>query len=145
MYQKTNSTTDQPFLESKIGLKYFILSLFTIQFIFHAFALIYIQIISYFQLDSNLQVLNPRLLSSFALDTWLIVFLVSFSAIGYTILKKVKSYSLYILSIYPVLLVLLALVRDVSLFQTIIFSFLSSIIVVQFSYQKNKQLEYSQV
>lgn len=136
MYQITNLPTEPSFLESKIGLKYFILSLFTIQFIFHAFALVYIQIILYFQLDSNLQALSPRLLSSFAFDTWLIVFLVSFSAIGYALLKKIKSYSLYILSVYPVILILLAIVRDVSLFQTIIFSFLSSIIVVQFSYQK---------
>lgn len=136
MYQITNSPTEPSFLESKIGLKYFILSLFTIQFIFHAFALVYIQIILYFQLDSNLQALSPRLLSSFAFDTWLIVFLVSFSAIGYALLKKIKSYSLYILSVYPVILILLAIVRDVSLFQTIVFSFLSSIIVVQFSYQK---------
>jgi len=136
MYQITNLPTEPSFLESKIGLKYFILSLFTIQFIFHAFALVYIQIILYFQLDSNLQALSPRLLSSFAFDTWLIVFLVSFSAIGYALLKKIKSYSLYILSVYPVILILLAIVRDVSLFQTIVFSFLSSIIVVQFSYQK---------
>ena len=99
MYQITNSPTEPSFLESKIGLKYFILSLFTIQFIFHAFALVYIQIILYFQLDSNLQALSPRLLSSFAFDTWLIVFLVSFSAIGYALLKKIKSYSLYILSV----------------------------------------------
>lgn len=145
MYKLTDTAIAPSFMESKIGLKPFIISLFSIQFIFHVSASIYIQIISYFQLDLNLYTLSPRLLSSFALDTWLIVFLVSFSVVGYSILKKVKDFSIYMLIGYPATLVLLSLIRDVSLFQTIIFSFLSSVIVLQFSYQKIKQIEYSQV
>jgi hypothetical protein len=145
MYKLTDTSVEFSFMKSKIGLKSFIVSLFSIQFIFHIFASIYIQIISYFQLDLHLYVLNPRLLSSFALDTWLIVFLVSFFVLGYSILKTVKDYPLYILTVYPAMLILLSLVRDVSLFQTIIFLFLSFIIVIQSSYQKVKQLDYSQV
>lgn len=142
---KLADTTELSLLETKMGLKLFIISLFSVQLFFHVSASIYIQMISYFQLTSHLKALSPRLLSSFALDTWLIIFLVSFSLIGYSILKKVNHFPLYLLIFYPTILILLSSVRDVSSFQVIIFSLLSCAVVLQFSYQKVKQLEYSQV
>lgn len=142
---KLTDTTELSFIESKTGLKSFIISLFSVQFIFHVIASIYIQIISYFQPTIHLHALNPRLLSSFALDTWLIIFLVSLSVLGYSILKKVNHFPLYLLIVYPTILILLSSVRDVSLFQALIFSLLSCTVILQFSYQKVKQLEYSQV
>jgi hypothetical protein len=145
MYKQTETNTEISFMESKTGLNSFIICLVSIQFVFHLLASIYSQIIPYFQLTSNLNALNPRLLSSFALDTWLIVFLVSFSVLGYSILKKVKDFSLYLLIVYPAILITLSLVRNVSSLQIILFSLLSCAAILQFSYQKIKQLEYSQV
>lgn len=145
MYKLTETNTERSFMESKTSLKSFIIGLVSVQFVFHVFASIYSQIIPYFQLTSNLSALSPRLLSSFALDTWLIVFLVSLTVLGYSTLKKVKDFSLYLLIFYPVILITLSLVRDVSSFQIILFSLLSCAAVLQFSYQKIKQLEYLQV
>ena len=88
MYKLTHTSAELSFIESKIGLKSFIVGLLSIQVIFHVITSIYIQIISYFQLDLHLSALNPRLLDSFALDTWLIVALVIFSVVGYSIVKK---------------------------------------------------------
>jgi hypothetical protein len=132
-------------MESKTGLKSFLIGLVSIQFTFHLLASTYSQIVPYFQLTSNLNALNPRLLGSFALDTWLIVFLVSLSLVGYSVLNKVKDFSLYLLIFYPAILITLSLFRDVSSLQIILFSLLSCAIILQFSYQKIKQLEYSQV
>ena len=145
MYKLTETNTELSFVESKTGLKSFLIGLVSVQIFFHLFASIYSQIVPYFQLTLNINALNPRLLSSFALDTWLIVFLVSLSLVGYSILKKVKEFSLYLLIIYPVILITLSLVRDVSSLQIILFSLLFCAIILQFSYQKIKQLEYSQV
>lgn len=144
MHQLTDSVAELSFMESKTGLKIFIISLFSVQFFFHVFALLYIQIISNFQLALNFNASNPRLLSTFALDVWIIVFLVSLSLVGYSILKKVKEFSLYLLIAYPTMLITLSLVRDVSPFQVLILSLLSCAIVIRFNYQKIKQLECSQ-
>jgi hypothetical protein len=145
MYKLTETNKELSFMESKTGLKSFLIGLVSIQFTFHLLASTYSQIVPYFQLTSNLNALNPRLLGSFALDTWLIVFLVSLSLVGYSVLNKVKDFSLYLLIFYPAILITLSLFRDVSSLQIILFSLLSCAIILQFSYQKIKQLEYSQV
>lgn len=144
MHKLTDTAVELSFIESTIGLKSFIISLFSVQFLFHVFASLYIPIIAYFQLNFPLKTLSPRLLNSFALDTWLIVFILSFSMLGYSILKRVKDCSLYLLIVYPFILILLSLVRDVSSVQIIVFSLSSCAVVIQFNYQKIKQLEYSQ-
>jgi len=144
MHQVTDSAAELSFMESKTGLKLFIISLFSVQFFFHLFASIYIQIVLYFQLTLNINTLSPRVLSSFALDTWLIVFLVSLSLLGYSILKKVKDFPLYLLIAYPAILITLSLARDVSSFQIILLSLLSCALALQFNYRKIKQIECSQ-
>ncbi len=144
MHQLTDSVAELSFMQSKAELKLFIISLFSVQFFFHVFASIYIQIISYFQLTLNLNHLSPRLLSSFSLDTWLMVFLVSLSVLGYSILKKVKDFPLYLLIAYPAILITLSLARDVSSFQIILLSLLSYALSLQFNYRKIKQIECSQ-
>lgn len=145
MYQPAETPVELSFMESKIELNTFILNIFAIQFIFHIVASMFITITSYFELSSNIHALNPKLLSSFALDTWIIVLLASFSLIGYSIVTKVKILSLHLLIAYPTILILLSSIRDVSLLQIIIFSMISSAIVLPFSFQKIKQLEYSRV
>ena len=145
MYKPTDTPVELSFMESKIELNTFILNLFAIQFVFHIVASIFIYITSYFELSSGIQDLNPKLLSSFALDTWIIVLLASFSLIGYSVIAKIKTFSLHLLFAYPTILILLSFVRDVSLLQIIILSIISSTIVLPFSFQKIKQLEYSRV
>lgn len=144
MHAFTDTEVELSFMETKTEIKSFLISLFSVQFIFHLLASIYIQIISYFQFTLNLGFLSPRSLSSFALDTWLIVLFLIFFFIGYSMLKKAKDFPLYLLTVYPAVLVLLSLLRDVSLFQIFVFSLLSCVVVLQVSYQRVKQLEYSQ-
>jgi len=145
MHILSDKETEPSFMDTKTELKSFLISLFSLQLVFYALVFIYIQVISYFQLALNQHILNPRLLSSFAFDTWLIVFLLIFSLIGYSMVKKIKYLPFYLLIAYPAILVMLSLPRDVSLLQVFVFSLLSCAVVLNFSYQKIKQLEYSQV
>jgi len=132
-------------MEIKAGVKLSLISLFSVQLVFQIFTIIYIQIISYFHSTSSLDILSPRGLSHFAWDMWLIAILLSFSLFGYSILKKAKDFPLYLLFVYPTTLVILSLVREVSLVQVVILSSLSCAVVLQFNYQRVKQLEFSKV
>lgn len=145
MHQLTDTPAELSFMESKAELKLFTGCLVSIQLLFHLFASTYIQLTSYLSATLTIDALSPRLLSSFAADTWLILFIVSFSVIGYSVLKKIKNIPLYLLMAYPVILLLLSLARDISSLQILVLSLLSSAIVLSFSYQKIKQLEYSQL
>lgn len=145
MHQLTDTPAELSFIESKAALKLFIGCLVSIQLLFHLFASTYIQLTSHLSATLTLNALSPRLLGSFAADTWLILFIVSFSVIGYSVLKKIKDMPLYLLMTYPVILLVLSLARDVSSVQIFVLSLLASAVVLSFSYQKIKQLEYSQI
>lgn len=144
MYQTTNVEQELSFSDIKIELKPSLISLFSIQLIFQMFTLAFIQIMSYFQTHHIDNVLSPRGLSLFSWDMWLMMILFSVTLIGYSILKKTKEFSLYLLLIYPASLILLSLVRDVSILQVMSLSLLSCVTVIKYNCYRLKQLSLSE-
>lgn len=145
MYKTTDIEKELSFIDIKIGIKSSLISLISVQLVFQIFTLVYIQIISYFPTISTSELLSPRGLNYFAWDMWLMIFLLSSSLVGYSILKKTKDFPLYLLLVYPASLVILSMVRDVSFFQVIALSLLSCAAVLKFNYQRVTQLYYSTV
>ena len=145
MYQTTDVEKELSFIEKKIGIKSSLISLCSVQLVFQILTLIYIQIISYFPTISTIVLLSPRGLNHFSWDMWLMVILLSFTLVGYSILNKTKNFPLYSLLIYPAALVILSMVRDVSFFQVIVLSLLSCVAVLKFNYQRITQLYYSTI
>ena len=145
MYQTTDVEKELSFIEIKIGIKSSLISLCSVQLVFQILTLIYIQIISYFPTISTIVLLNPRRLNHFSWDMWLMVILLSFTLVAYSILNKTKNFPLYSLLIYPAALVILSMVRDVSFFQVIVLSLLSCVAVLKFNYQRITQLYYSTI
>lgn len=143
MYKTTDMEKELSFMEIKVGMKPSLISLFSAQLVFQLFTLLYVQIISYFPTISNIELLKPRGLSYFAWDMWLMVFLLSSSLIGYSILKKTQDFPLYLLFVYPFSLLVLSLLRDVSFIQVVGLSLLSCVAVLKINFQRVKHLEYS--
>jgi hypothetical protein len=143
VYNSLDVEKELSLIDIKVGIKLFLISIFSVQIIFQILSTIYIEATTYFQLSSNLNVFIPRGLSHFSWDMWLIIILFSLVLLGYSMLKKIKDFPLYLLFIYPSTLTIFSLVRDVSLIQVAMFSLLASAIVVQINYQRIKQLEYS--
>ena len=145
MYKIKDSEPELTFMEIKSGLKLSLISIFSIQLVFQILVLLFIQIISYLQSTLSLNILSPRGLSSFALDMWLMVLVLSLSLVGYSFLYKTKDFPLYSLTVYPALLIFVSMIRDVSLLQVIVFSLISCAAVLQIIYHKIKQLEFLRV
>jgi len=145
VYQATDIEKELSFIDIKIGIKSSLISLISVQLVFQILTLVYIQIISYFPTISTIELLGPRGLNHFSWDMWLMVILLSFTLVGYSILNKTKDFPLYSLLIYPAALVILSMVRDVSFLQVIVLSLLSCAVVLKFYYQRVTQLYYSTV
>jgi len=145
VYKIKDSEPELTFMEIKSGLKLSLISIFSIQLVFQILVLLFIQIISYLQSTLSLNILSPRGLSSFALDMWLMVLVLSLSLVGYSFLYKTKDFPLYSLTVYPALLIFVSMIRDVSLLQVIVFSLISCAAVLQIIYHKIKQLEFLRV
>ena len=145
MYNSQNIEKEPSLMEIKAEVKLSLISIFSVQLAFQIFATIYIQAISYFQSIFNFSLLNPRGLSNFVWDMWLIAILLSCCLFGYSNLKKAKYFPVYLLIVYPAIVTILSLVRDVSLVQVVILSLLSYVVVLQLNYQRVKQLEFSKV
>jgi len=145
VYRTKDIEPELSFMEIKSSLKLSLINIFSVQLVFQIFALLFIQVTSYFQTTSSLNLLSPRELSSFVWDMWLIVFLLSFFLVGCSVLNKIKLIPLYFLVSYPAILVVFSMVRDVSLFHVTAFSLLSCASVIQINYQWVKQQEYSKV
>jgi hypothetical protein len=144
VYSVTDLEKQPSLMELKAGVKQSLISLFSAQLIFQVFAILYIQLISYIQSAFNLDFLSPRGLSNFAWDMWLMMILLTFSLIGYSVLKKAKDFPLFLLVVYPAALSILSMVRDVSIIQVIVLSLLSCAVVLQVNYKRVKQLEFSE-
>ncbi|MCI2283585.1 hypothetical protein L3081_09520 [Colwellia sp. MSW7] len=113
------------------------------QLIFQILAVLFLQLMSYSEITIDLAILNPKGLNLFAWDMWLIVILLSAFLVGGSILNKLKVIPLYSLIIYPVILILFSVIRDVSSIQIMLFSLLSCGIVLKINYQKVKEIELS--
>ena len=145
MYRPQYIETELSFMKMKRGIKSSLINLFSVQFVFQILVILFIEIISYFQPTSSLNILRPRGLSSFAWDMWLMVFLLSFFLVGCSTLNKIKVLPLYSLTIYPAILVMFSIIRDVSALQIIVFSLLSCAVVLQINYQRIKEQVYAKV
>lgn len=146
VYNSLDIEKELSLIDIKVGIKLSLISIFSVQIVFQILSSIYIQVTSHFQLTSNyFNVFYPRGLSYFSWDMWFIIILFSFVLLGYSKLKKVKYFPLYLLFIYPSTLIIFSLLRDVSLIQVAIFSLLSCSIVIYMSYQRIINLEYSKV
>lgn len=145
MHQIKDIEPEISFVDMKSGLKLSIINIISVQFIFQIIAILFIQIISYFQITVSLSILNPKGLNIFAWDMWLMVILLSVFLVGRSLLYKIKVIPLYSLIIYPAILVMFSMVRDVSSIQVITFSILSYAVVLKINYQKIKQLEFTKV
>lgn len=145
MYRTQDIEPEISFMEMKSGLKQSLINIVSVQLVFQIFAILFIQIISYFRVTISLNILNPEGLNLFAWDMWLIVILLSAFLVGSSILNKIKVIPLYSLIIYPAILVMFSIIRDVSSIQIIIFSLLSCSVVLKINYQRVKQLEFSKV
>lgn len=143
MYTAQEIEKEPLLMEMKAGMKLSLISLFSIQLIFQIFTVFYVQIISYFQSTAHFNILSPRGLSHFSWDMWLIAILLGFSLVGYSILKKMKNFPLYLVVVYPVILVIISMIRNVSLIQVAVFSLLAYAIVLQVNFQRAKQLHLS--
>jgi hypothetical protein len=143
MYHSPNRVKEPAVIETKIGMTLSIISLFCVQFSFQIFTLLYRNVISYFQLSANFTILNPRELSSFAMDMWVMMILLSFFLMGYSMVKKVKELPLYLLIAYPVILIVLSVIRDVSSIQIAVLSTLSCAIVLKVNVERAIQFEFS--
>ena len=143
MYQNTNIELETSFMEMKSGLKLSLINLVSVQLIFQILAVLFLQLMSYSEITIDLAILNPKGLNLFAWDMWLIVILLSTFLVGGSILNKLKVIPLYSLIIYPVILILFSVIRDVSSIQIMLFSLLSCGIVLKINYQKVKEIELS--
>lgn len=143
MYTVQEIEKEPLLMEMKAGMKLSLISLFSVQLIFQILTAVYVQIISYFQSTANFNILSPRGLSYFSWDMWLIAILLGFSLAGYSVLKKVKDFPLYLVIVYPVILVTISMIRNVSLIQVVVFSLLACAVVLQINFQRAKQLHLS--
>ena len=133
--------TELSVMEITVELKLAFFSLLAIQLIFQLFTLLYIQVNEYFNLATHFSFLDPKLLSYFTWDMWFIALLLCGVLFVYAYLKKTTIFPLYLLIIYPTVLMFFALFRQVSFLQVAIFSLVACALVIQVNYQKNKQLE----
>ena len=133
--------TELSVMEITVELKLAFFSLLAIQLIFQLFTLLYIQVNEYFNLATHFSFLDPKLLSHFTWDMWFIALLLCGVLFVYAYLKKTTIFPLYLLIIYPTVLMFFALFRQVSFLQVAIFSLVACALVIQVNYQKNKQLE----
>ena len=62
---------------------------------------------------------------------------------GYSMVKKVKELPLYLLIAYPVILIVLSVIRDVSSIQIAVLSTLSCAIVLKVNVERAIQFEFS--
>jgi len=145
VYKIKDREQELTFMEIQSGLKLSLISIFSVQLVFQILVLLFIQMTSYFRTTLSLNILSPRGLSSFALDMWLMAFVLSLSLLGYSFLYKTKDFPLYSLAVYPAILIIFAMIRDVSFLQVVSFSLLSCAAVLQIIYQKIKQLEFLRV
>ena len=142
MYNK-EEIPETPFMKIKCGLKLSLINLFSIQFIFYTLALVFIELSSHFQLSSKYGFTNPRELSAFAFDMWFIAFIFSACLFVGVFINKIKRIPLYFLLSYPATLIFFALIRDVFLYQIIIFSLASCFLVLKVNYQRFRNIEFS--
>ena len=145
MHKSKEIKPELSFTEKKHDLKSSLISFFSMQLVFHILVILFIEVTPYFQATSSFQILNPQGLSSFSSDMWLIMFLFIFFLIGYAVLNKIKELPIYLLTVYPAILIVISMIRDTSSLQVILLSLLSCSIVLQINYQKVKHLECSQV
>jgi len=129
-YPNNVELVEPSFFAIKLPILLLIVNLFVFQTIFH------ISVATLVSVDEQQNLFSFEGLEKFTFDMWFMVIVLSVGLLGYCKLKQQKECLLLLIFIYPVIIIILSLIRDASSLIVIVLSGVIAFLIARYNYQK---------